>query len=49
MKIGDLVIGYQSTPDKRVVALARVTQAFGEHGGKDPTIEVEAVARSRTA
>ena len=44
VKIGDLVIGYQSTPDKRVVALARVTQALGEHGGKDPTIEIEAVA-----
>jgi 5-methylcytosine-specific restriction protein B len=44
VKIGDLVIGYQSTPDKRVVALARVTRAFGEHGRKDPTIEVEAVA-----
>ena len=38
------MIGYQSTPDKRVVALARVTQALGEHGGKDPTIEIEAVA-----
>jgi 5-methylcytosine-specific restriction enzyme B len=35
---------YQSTPDKRVVALARVTRAFGEHNGKDPTIEVEAIA-----
>ena len=44
VKIGDLVIGYQSTPDKRVVALARVAQAFGQHGGKDPTIEIEAVA-----
>ncbi len=44
VKIGDLVIGYQSTPDKRVVALARVTQAFGQRDGKDPSIEVEAVA-----
>ena len=25
VKVGDLVIGYQSTPDKRVVALARVS------------------------
>ena len=45
VKLGDLVIGYQSTPDRRVVALARITQAFGEHGGDAPTIEVEAVAR----
>jgi 5-methylcytosine-specific restriction enzyme B len=44
VKSGDLVIGYQSTPDKRVVALARVSQAFGEHGRKEPSIEIEAVA-----
>jgi 5-methylcytosine-specific restriction protein B len=44
VKVGDLVIGYQSTPDKRVVALARVTEALGEHGGTGPTIEIEAVA-----
>jgi len=44
VQIGDLVIGYQSTPDKRVVALARVSQPLGEHGGEEPTIEIEAVA-----
>ncbi len=44
VQIGDLVIGYQSTPDKRIVALARVSQALGEHGGKELTIEIEAVA-----
>lgn len=43
VKVGDLVVGYQSTPDKRIVALARVTREFGEHGATDPTIEVEAV------
>ncbi len=45
VKPGDLVIGYQSTPDKRILALARVTKAFGAHDDKDPTIEIEPVAR----
>jgi 5-methylcytosine-specific restriction enzyme B len=45
VKVGDLVIGYQSSPDKRIVALARVTEALGEHDGKDPTIEIEAIAQ----
>lgn len=40
VKPGDLVVGYQSTPEKRVVALARVSKAFGVHDGKDPTIEI---------
>lgn len=39
----DLVIGYQSTPDKRIVAIARVTKGFGVHEGKEPTIELAPV------
>jgi len=33
---GDLVIGYQSTPDKRIMALARIAKPFGP--GKDGTL-----------
>ena len=40
---GDLVIGYQSTPDKRVVALARVSREFQSVGNNPPTIELEPV------
>jgi 5-methylcytosine-specific restriction protein B len=45
VKAGDLVIGYQSTPEKRIVALARVSKGFGAHGGKEPTIEITPLAR----
>jgi 5-methylcytosine-specific restriction protein B len=44
VKVGDLVIGYQSTPDKRVVALARVTNALSAQDGENPTIELTYVA-----
>ena len=37
---GDLVIGYQSTPDKRIVALARVSRELQSVGGQPPTIEL---------
>lgn len=47
VRVGDLVVGYQSTPEKRVVALARVTRAFGVHDGKDPTIELGPAVRVR--
>ncbi len=42
---GDLVIGYQANPDKRIVALAKVTREFGsgEHG--QPSIEIVPVAK----
>ena len=40
---GDLVVGYQSTPDKRVMALARVTRELQSVGDNPPTIELEAV------
>ena len=42
---GDLVIGYQSTPDKRVVALARVSREFQGVGDDPPTIELKPVER----
>ena len=42
---GDLVVGYQSTPDKRVVALARVSREFQNVGDNPPTIELEPVER----
>jgi 5-methylcytosine-specific restriction protein B len=45
VKAGDLVIGYEATPEKRIAALARVTKGFGVHDGKDPTIELEPLAR----
>jgi 5-methylcytosine-specific restriction protein B len=40
VKVGDLVIGYQSNPDKRIVALARVTRALSEGNGGEPSIEL---------
>ena len=40
---GDLVIGYQITPDKRVVALARVSRELQSVGDNAPTIELEPV------
>ena len=40
---GDLVIGYQSTPDKRIIALARVSREFQSVGGDAPTIGLEHV------
>jgi len=42
---GDLVIGYQSAPEKRVVAPAQVTKGFGVHDRKDPTIEIVPLTR----
>ncbi|MEA4909868.1 MAG: AAA family ATPase [Anaerolineaceae bacterium] len=40
---GDLVVGYQSRPDKRLVALARVTRGITEVGGEEPRFEFEAL------
>lgn len=42
---GDLVVGYQSAPDKRIVALARISK--GMHPAKDgsPVIELEPISR----
>ncbi len=41
---GDLVVGYQSTPDKRIVALARVTKGISD-SAEEPTIEIEPLHR----
>lgn len=45
VKAGDLVICYQSTPDKKIVALARVSTDFGAQGDGEPTFEVEPLAK----
>jgi 5-methylcytosine-specific restriction protein B len=42
---GDLVVGYQSTPDKRVVALARVSQGLHDSAEGEPRIELEPLRR----
>lgn len=40
---GDLVIGYQANPDKRILALARVREGL-HTGGENPVITLEPVA-----
>ncbi len=42
---GDLVVGYQSRPDSRIVALARITREFGREKGGAPTIELEPLTK----
>ena len=42
---GDLVIGYQANPDKRIVALARVSREFGPGEDGQPCIEIVPVAK----
>lgn len=42
---GDLVVGYQSTPEKRIVALARVTGTLEDAPADDPTIRLEPVLK----
>lgn len=42
---GDLVIGYQATPDKKVVSLARISRELRAHEKGEPTIEIERVAQ----
>jgi 5-methylcytosine-specific restriction enzyme B len=41
---GDLVIGYQATPDKRIVAIARIARGMVTDEGDAPFIELEAVS-----
>lgn len=43
LQVGDLVVGYQATPDKRVMALARVARGLTRTGTK-AGIEVEGLA-----
>ena len=38
---GDLVVGYQSRPDKRIMALAQVSKGMSEVGGEAPGIELK--------
>ncbi len=38
---GDLVVGYQARPDKKIVAIARVTKGLNEIGGSNPHLEIE--------
>jgi len=42
---GDLVIGYQANPDKRIVALAKVSREFGPGEDGQPYIETVPVAK----
>jgi hypothetical protein len=44
---GDLVIGYQANPDKRIVALAKVSREFGPGENDQPCIEIVPLAGSR--
>lgn len=42
---GDVVVGYQSSPDKRIRAIAKVTRGFESRDGSEPTIELEPIAK----
>ena len=42
---GDLVVGYQSTPDKKLVALARISREMFTNSAGEPTIELEPLTR----
>jgi 5-methylcytosine-specific restriction enzyme B len=44
---GDLVVGYQSTPDKRIVALARVTKGINDDQGGESAIQLAPLCRVR--
>lgn len=45
VRAGDLVVGYSSTPAKRVVALARVTGEYDPDGPPESALSLEPVAR----
>jgi 5-methylcytosine-specific restriction protein B len=45
VRAGDLVIGYESTPTKRVVALARVTSEYDPDAPPESALTLEPVAR----
>lgn len=42
---GDLVIGYQSTPDKRIVALAEIHKGLNQAGNGESKIELKPLRR----
>lgn len=41
---GDLVVGYQSTPDKKLMALARISREMFTDGNGNPAIDLEPLA-----
>jgi 5-methylcytosine-specific restriction protein B len=43
VQVGDLVVGYQATPDKKIVALGRITEGFNP-AGKNGVIEIGPVS-----
>lgn len=45
VRAGDLVIGYESTPTKRVVALARVTNEYDPDAPPESALTIEPVAQ----
>lgn len=45
VRAGDLVVGYESTPTKRIVALARVTHEYDPDAPADDAIGLEPLAR----
>jgi 5-methylcytosine-specific restriction protein B len=42
---GDLVVGYQSSPDRRIRAIAKITKGFESRAGAEPTIELAPVTK----
>lgn len=42
---GDLVIGYQASPDKRIVALAKISRGLEAKGKEEPSIQLVPVAK----
>ncbi|OGF63749.1 MAG: hypothetical protein A2Y62_09350 [Candidatus Fischerbacteria bacterium RBG_13_37_8] len=47
VKQGDLVIGYQSNPDKKIVALAKISKEFNTSPNDEDKIELEPLVRVR--
>lgn len=42
---GDFVVGYQAAPDKKIIALARISRGLEVVGDGEPTIELEHIAQ----
>jgi 5-methylcytosine-specific restriction protein B len=45
VQAGDLVVGYQSSPDSRIMAVARITKGFESRDGAEPSIELAPVTK----
>jgi 5-methylcytosine-specific restriction enzyme B len=41
VKPGDLVVGYQSRPDQRIMALGEITKGIDESEGDEPNLEIK--------